>query len=824
MAQYQSIFDLMAGVRSGQMFRGMDTDKGEVIDEIDYVDGELREFKAMGLMERNIMAGLNMPDQFTMAGWESEIAINCTAIANSTRPSIGKVNLANTKEVVLQPFTNVSAWSLVPQEGEVYYSRHVGITPDKDKGIIGMIKSMCINMNDAEVGSLPMALIGEKVTQNGDMRHMFTKMYLMMMDCNLSVVTRLRDRFVRPVMRRVYYPNQTSAARLGLIAQKKLVVDVEGFSPEELNFLALSSQAYPQVKYCKDNIYNTCNMREDDLAIVSIGNIVIEDKVMMTPSEMYRLMLSIACKLRCVDDLFSVLQMMRGRCAHIRDVRMIDPETEVYCSLPRSSNFTRAFGGATVHSVIPRTFPTYLCSSVGLIADMILGKGFELVATFLIESFGGYGDLMCEGRADTNQMYNGLLRDYGLSSMQRDVNQLMLEWESVGSCTYDWAIRGSWKPYFIGLTQRFKDGVDVSIPQLCYDLPMMLVKDSVWGAIKNWKGYNGSGISELTDIGEDSKRKRDERLRLTAAFTWSMGMRQVRPKMFANAYAKKEVSLSSSELNWLAGSVGSYNLTHVSYTLADEYLGREDWTEKTATQLIRTAIDGTKCSIIISNDDQRWHISEYRAGAEEIGIRETLAIQERQNVDLADEEILKVLHGKRDADKRPDKRLSEMVDKMRSIVSVDRVILKPGNLNDVGEVASYSTLEGVSGSTNVIHAIVNSMNNRGLVNDYDKARVLSNFEGELAGEKMTDISKVAQALLEYGISLRVYDEKKEGIEVIEYGNASRGVEIVRRDGNYTSILSDSGGGSRKVVKKLKGDLPTHQDLGTLNEMRKWFSI
>jgi hypothetical protein len=817
---YKTVFDLMANAAKGRIFRGENV-ADMTHDELDYYDGQLAEFKNLGLVERNILAGINMPDQFTMANWDKEFRINCTTVSKADGPGVG--HLTHDKEITLHPYES-EKWLLASEEGIVRYSDHRGKRVDQDRGVLGLIKSMCPNMNDDEADGLPMALIGEKLTQGQDMRHMFMKMYLMLMDLNMSVVTRQTNRRMKIGGNRVVYPKISNAVKMQLIASKQIVVDAEGFTPEELRLLEIAGQRYPHISYGRPNIYNSCHMERDDIAIVSSNDIDISGKNVFSPNEMYRLIVTIATKLDATDDMEEAFKMMRGRMMHMQDVLRLVEKRKVYSGVPRSTSFTRALGGSTRFRKVVKTVPGYIASSVSLIADILLGKVFELTATMFIERIGGLGDLVCETpTATASRIYNGLLRDWGLSSMQKFCNSLMLEWENVGAAPYHWSVQGTWKPYILALTDEMRKGIDVPIPQLTFELAISTFEETCWGAMRSWRGYNGAGVSDLTDLGESGKKKKDERLRLTAAFTWAMGVRATRPKVFKNAFKKKEVSLTSKELRFLRGTMGFAHLSHVAYTLVDEYMGREDWTEKSATGLIKDAIDGTKCSVILSGREGRWQPITVKIEDLTADITQSLGFVEKDKETVVDDEILAMAfeRNRKKKTKEEEERVQEVFQKMRQVISSPKVKLGSEKL---GKPKKYEKVDVPGDGKCGIHAVVQNMSNRQLLRPGEEQKVFENFDGKMNSQTWHDVQSLAASLLDYGIGLRVYDESGgEKLRVIDYGDVGKGgVSIARRDGHFYSAVEKDDPLEDGSYNYEGGSLNNEEQLEALNEMRKFF--
>lgn len=829
MSSFKTIKDLMSGAASGMMFRGELLNQTSSIEATDKYDGHKEEMLAIGLTERNLLAGIDIPDNFTTEKDNAnEIKINCTTVSTCDSSTRGVRELTNTNEYVIKPFSKVVKWHMKTEGSDVRYSSQRGQSSDTDSGIMGHVRSMCSNLSDSEVGSLPMTLIGERITQGQNMQHMIMKMYLMLMDLNLSVCTRRSN---RSAVRGNTYPvfdNLASSRRLNLITRMDVVVDSEGFTPEELGVLVMASWSYPSIKYCgEDNLYTACHMDSDRLAIVSNKKVDVNRNVIMSPMEMYRNIVSICCKLDCTDDMRTAFSLMRGKMQHMQDVVHLVEDRVLHCGVNKSVSFSRSLGGSNMHNKIPGDYPSYISTSISLITDHLLGKMYELVATMLVEKLGGYGDMMCDDvTCDMSREYNGMLRDYGVSCMNNSINAIMLEWECINNSPYCWSINNTWKPYIIALTNEMRSGRDVPLPQLTFDLAFSNFNDTCWGAMKNWKGYNGSGVSELIMDVSEAKRKTDEKLRTTAAYTWAMGVRQVRPRVFNNAFGSKEVRISTKEYNWMRGVVGSHTMTHVSYTLCDEYQGREDWTERAGTSLIRTSIDGVKCTVVMSETDQEWKMMNVKSqplGA--IEIQETMGNVLTEDVNAEEYNVESVTKDNMRKMKET-KNIEKMFEGIKGIVQEKKVKLNSYELVDekkMGDRVNFNIVNVPGDGTCGLHAIVKSMEDAGMIRTEDANRAYENFDNKMEDEDFHHASDIAAALLEYGIPLRLYDRITEGkVRIINYGDTSSGGVAMYRDGMHFQAVVEGKGKEYEVLGREGGDLTNAEQSRALKEMRRFY--
>lgn len=805
------------------MFRGKDV-SSTALDELEQYDGELDEFKSLSLVERNILAGMNIPDEFTVPEGEREIRIGVTSVARALSNSGGMVDLAHTKDVSLRPFETYGDWMLEYEHGQTHYPDHKGTSSDRDTGIMGAMSAQFTHLSENEVGGLQRTLIAEIMSQRQDMRHVFMKGYLMLMDLNLSVVVKCSTRRFAPTTNN-YYQNLQTRTKLGLIISKHIVVDAEGFSSDELHLLDSLCQEYPSVKFCDDNVYNTCNMASDSLAIISSDRIAVSGRRVSTPAEFYRNMVNLACKLGCVGDMTAAFKIMRGRMAHIRDVNKISEDRMYHCGVPRSNSYARCLGGSTRHAIICATYPSYMSTSIGLVADLMLGSAYEVTSSMLVEHLGGLGKLLCEDGPYLSEGYNSMMRDYGLSSKDGSMNELMLAWEGLSNSSYSWSPLNTWKPYFEKLTERLRNGIEVEIPQMTFEIAHMFQFHNTWGAMRGFMGIKGSGLAGMSDVGKSSMRAKDDKQRLAAAFTFGMGIRQRRPLLYHNAYGSKEVSVSTAERQFLATTVGGYRISHVAYTLSEECGGREDWTEETATAFIKSTIAGTRCSMVVSTAGT-WLYSEYKASDEEVrDIVQSVVPRQDKPDENVDTDILKMISKEhREKGNRPDS-MEDLFGRLRGVYKPRKLRLTGTSKMDVGDKVSIKRVQVPGDGKCGIHAVVAAMKSEGMVRDGEDKLVFDNFDNKMREETFHDASSIAAAVNGVGIGMRLYDRQADGtFRLITYGDVGEnGVSIIR-EGNHFSGAVEGDGTEITISAREGGAYSNSEQVEVLREMGKFFEM
>jgi len=845
MTSFKDVFSYMKEVADNaahqNIYRAKVEGRGEM--EMEQVDLVKEELKVLGVTERNIMQGVLCQEKFTRGKMcERGLELDVTVVVKN-RGSQAMEDKVHTKQVKIE-FSADMPWKLQARDARVSYSMRNATNLARDDGLIGRITSACNNLSDTQLSDLNITYAAEKMTQRTDFRHMFMKMYLMLMDLNLAATSKSTERRVAPV-RGCVIPNISSDRRLGAIVTHPIVVDADGFTQQEIELLSLAAEEYPPVKFCGDNVYNTCTMERDDLRIVSAQNITHTIEMRWVPDSMYRAIISVACKLDCVNDWLEVAKMMRGRMHLMKRVVADTQDRVVYTPIPKSSCTHRALGGNTAWAMVPSRYPGYLSSSVALINDALLGDTYILATTYLVEQIGGIGKSMCQGMARTDAMYNGLLRDYGITTMSLDVNSLMMTWSRVGDTPFDWGMPRGWQEHFLETTQRLRDNIDVEIPQLSFECAHIVGEQSSWGAMRGWVGIKGLELSA-------TKGERDESIKKTAAFLWAIGVRPNRPKVYANSERKGEDRISPGEYRWLSDSHGGYRMSSLTYTIVGDVGGRVDETEKEASGLIRTAIAGTRCSVIYA-DSMGWVVERYEGQsgggvAESMGVMPTETEMIEKPTIEEDDVITPVTYGgsKLRSDKGVFSSLSvvskptKITFKMRQNFGEREGHRSVGeyNVKDRGpcwspnlpydgkvgptDIVKYDEVETVGDPTSSIHAFTNALRVGGYVSTSEMERVVGDFDGMMNRQAWKEVSDIGEVAEEYGYRLRLFEVGEKNV-VYEYGKKGPLIDMIHIEGRYAPLMiTNSGLKEMRIDRRGERKVVNRDSLDSIKEARRFF--
>lgn len=772
-------------------------------EELSVVDALVMESKCIKTTESNILSGLTCQSKFTCNGMDRRgLKLDVTSVAKGTT-RVGVQDLVHTSSKVIT-YDMDKSWYLKGRKSRVRYSERDSASMVEDSVLLGRVTAACSALGGPDTRGLNITHAMERITQKSDMKQMFIKMYLMLMDLNLAATSKSTERRVLKNFSRYLVPNVNDNLRLGAVMSHEVVIDADQLTDEEIELLCISAESYPAVKFCGDNVYNQIRVDADDLRILCQGVRPHMTELKWVPDSLYRNIISVACKLDSLSDWFEVVDMMRGRPHLMRHVVERTVERVVHMDICRSTSCNTAFGmGGSVLNVV-RVYPGYLSTSVSLIADALLGESLHAGATCLVEKMGGYGKLICQGHPFTDAMYNAILREYGISTMSMHTNNLMMVWCEILECSkFRWSMPLGWKEYILGVTDEMRNGIDLDIPQVLFDSAFIMADDSAWGVTRGWTGVPDNQLA----MNMDDRKSKDRVRKQTTAFLWQMGVRKNRPHVFSNTEKEGEDILNGQDYTFLRGAEGSYKMTWLRYTIGQDVGGRVDQTENEASTLVGTLYKGTKCSVIYGGASG-WSVETFEDPELE-GIQESLGItpktykaEEAETSEQDEDELITpVTYGgnriKNDG----------MVFKKLSAIEINRhVVIKKVPQREVVEIKentehNYNQVRVKGDGMCGIHAIVENMRRQGAVSDIDVKMVETNLNLNTLDKTFHTIEDLASVAIEYGCRLRVFD-KESGI-FYDYGdrNSENLVIDIVRDGLHYDVMEWNDSGTRKAIVK-----------------------
>jgi len=597
MSEIDRVMDYMSGLPQSYEHAKMYAEEfanRSVSDGVRIVDGVTEEKKILSRGEMEILGRLHCPDKFTRKDFFMSVNVGVSV-------SCGDADRVRRDRKYELSFEGTEHWGLEAAASSARYSATESTAHLMNDAQKKAIVAMCPNISGEVASDIFIASVHERISVPQDMRHLFTKMYLLLCDFNLAVTSKGEDMTVdtQSVKLRMR-ENCSDIDRLGSICRHDIVIDTGLFTPGELGLLNIAAQEYPSVWYGPENIYTKCHVGEDDLIFVSDGKITIDNSMMWgSPDRLYQIIWSVAAKLNAVDALISVFENMRGKCSLMAS---ITPKTR-YCSvnsmMPKSYSMATAFG-RTITSTSMTNAPGYFSSSISLIADLLYGMTFEAVATCVCEDIGGIGRQVSSKTPATSLVFNGLLRDFGLQHTTARDNVLLQNWAEMAGKPMTWDFGGMLKEYVVALCTMISNGADIQIPQLLHSIPALNAVHTAYGISRGWKGKQATVAM--------TKQERADRSDCTASVAWLMGVRDVRPQVFANRNGRRPIHIGMDE-NRLAIEVGdSLQRFKMGIWLHDSLGGRIDEHEVSGSALFRTEYAGIKCSMVYSEADMAWQL------------------------------------------------------------------------------------------------------------------------------------------------------------------------------------------------------------------------
>nr|WSP06973.1 cysteine protease [Gnomoniopsis castaneae chrysovirus 1] len=818
MSAYKRVVDYMASAPdSANHIRLWEKAQAEKLRE--KVDALEMEKKAIGPAEGDLLAALHCQPKFTRAGMVDELVIGINV---DSRTSKGD-KVSRVKHVKVD-FRGGEIWELAASSSHVDYVTRDPAFYTMDTTLRDRILSQCPGMSAAQLHELRVDSVKDALSMPVDMRHMYMKMMLMLWDYTLAATSKVEGMEMADDLIQVDKEYIPADARMAAMANYRIVIDAEGMSKRELGLLSLSSQEYPSVWYAGDNVYTKCSMAADSLAIVSDGAIDMDTSGMWgSPDELYQTIWSVAAKTGSTKCLIEAISMLRGRCQHMADLTTRLGPISVHGSIPLSLCKTRAMGPAAASTIITKP-PGFFSTSISLVTDMLYGKMFELAATAVVEEIGALGSRTCGSVPSTDRLFNGLLRDVGLRHEDGSINAVLRNWCSLTGSAYTFGYGGRLKDYVVKLTEAMKAGWDVGIPQLNTLIPYMDTRNTCWGKSR---GYTGK--ADIFD-----KDKTLDAAESLAVFSWLMGLRKTRPKVFNNR-SKKEARHQTPEERELAVEAGaSMVLGTAQLWITDSLGGREDDYEEGAGVLVKSSFPSVKCQLLFDTRIEQWHVPRQPPEDYAATVKKTTYGEKGVEVEpvisgpmpkASDSVFSGVRAAVTEKPVRPAKAPKYMTGVtgtkyVPQYVLEGDVMEKPLSVRmerpKVGKT-KVKRLEVPGDGKCGLHAVVLDLQAHGLLTQRDGGRALTALEANVTAPTFHTPDEIAGAVLKMGLGLDVISD---GIAHTYGNNSGHRVMMEHKDLHYRPIIEDESG-EEVEIKEVIGQNNTDADyIARLGEFEK----
>jgi hypothetical protein len=532
------------------------------------------EYSILSSVEREFLSSLEMEEQWQLKDKSLKMDLSVTVIADS---STGR-QLQNTSVVEIDFESKGLYCHLDPIKAYAYDQarERTGFAYDQVK--MSRAEAVFSNSSAEVTGGLNMTTTQTRLGLKPDMRHVFQKLYLLLCDYNLAETTNYPTMDVDPNLKFHVYNNTNVGLRMTLINEYQIVVDENGFTPEELSVLTVGAAAYPSVWYAGDNVYNAIEMPADSLAICSANKVEISSSLAFgSPGYLYNTICALACKMGCVQDMMEAFQSMRGKPFLLHN--LVDPRDNngmtIVNDVPLSLSYACATGEvANVWDVL-ETEGGYFAWSKALLAEGLLGHAYTNTAANFVEEIGGFGNVFGSSTPDTSKVLNGFMRDHGLNHGDHRINSLLLNWGAISGTPLKWGFQLRVKEYVIRLCELAKGSWDVPMPQMQLYNIVNSYKYTCWGRIRNWTGHMLTPFSP--------KETKMKQLEETICFTWAMGLRQRRPMIHANKKGESKLYLLASEQAFMSAQQGqNFKINSIGVGLLTARVGKVDEVDRIA--------------------------------------------------------------------------------------------------------------------------------------------------------------------------------------------------------------------------------------------------
>jgi len=783
------------------------------------IDGVAEEKKMVSQGEREVIARLQCQVKFTRhlfgVGFGLSVAVNAESTPHVRRQARVEVDFLGSRE-----------WFLDAACSDALYSAKESTLHLLDMAQKKRILAMCPVLSGEEANDVYLMSVHERISVPQDFRHIMMKMYLILQDYNLGVTSKSNEVSYAAGIGYSLVPNARALDRFSAVTNHRIVIDGDTFTSSELSLLALAGLQYPSVWYTTDNMYSKCNMAADDLIIVSNGDININRSMLWgSPDRLYQMIWTIAAKLDAIPSLISAFEGMRGKCKMAADIVSRTSTNRFNSMVPLSYNMVTAFGAQAPRFSVTN-MPGYFSSSMGLVSDLLYGMCFEAVASCVGESLGGCGTLLSAAVPATNPVINGIMREYGLKHSSAEENFLLRNWDMLSGRPITWDFGTCLKEYVLELCGEIINGSDILLPQLLHLVPGLRAVNTAYGLARGWRGPAGT---------LSSKKERAMDGDGLAAFSWMMGCRATRPRVFFNRTGLKETMHTSDEQELATEMNKGFGIGMVGFWLTDDVGGRVDENEETSSGLYRTEYAGTKCALVYNYNTGSWveHVKPEPPGRQSMKGRVPI---EESTPPGPPPPLSGVNWG--GARNSGDKK--QLFNRLATISRSNQIVpsAKPRHwrVASTGETAVPSYLLngseesvmlqsrrtdfqegmkfdfsriGVPGDGQCgIHAIVEDLKSHGMLSAGDSSRAEELFSQETMSKSFHDAQELAAAATKWGMNLDLID--KESRRVTRYGKHDGHTLSILRDGIHFEAFTPGGPETIEIAKVDEQELPNEE--------------
>lgn len=806
---------------------------------IKIIDGVEEEKAMISKGEKEIIGRLNCPVKFTRHNFSLEVKLGVGV--NSEK----KEFVRREKEVTLD-FLGSRDWFLEPAIANAMYSSKESTVHLLDAEQKRKIMAKCPTISGTDAGDVYMMSVHERISIPTDLRHLMMKMYLILQDYNLGVTSKSSTVEHLPNIKYNTLANAQGIDRLAAVSNHRIVIDSDNFTPSELGLLGLAGESYPSVWYGLDNMYTKCNMDNDDVILISDGEIDIDDSMVWgSPDRLYQMIWTIAAKLNAIPSLISAFENMRGKVKLAADLVKRVNSNRICSMVPLSYCMENAFGNDISKYSVTNS-PGFLSSSMSLVSDLLYGMTFEAAASCVCESLGAIGTLVSSKTPSTNQVINGIFRDYGLQHSSSEDNILLRNWDIMHGRPMTWDFGPCLKDYLIKISESISNGLDISLPQILHAIPSLTAVNTAYGISRGWRGPK--------NVLDSNKLLRSDDADGLASFCWLMGEREVRPKVFFNKSSKKPIQLGQREYQLQSEVKDGFGIGEVTFWLYDTLGGRVDENEETATSLYRTEYAGTKCSIVFNYSNDRWVFASKQDPPGRQSMKGDIP-PSGQEIELEEKGLDPKLSGINWGAGKKD-RTSQLFDSLATLSRGNKIVVsnkprhmrigsrgvanvdpytkdgneetelitnKKQNLSE-GDEINFSRIDVPGDGQCGIHAMVEDLKTHGLIASGDVTRTQAYFSGEMASKTFHDANEMAAVAQTIGMNLDLYD--RDTSRLVRYGTNPQGHTFtIFKEGPHFTTGKIGDGPNKFTIRKLEEqEKPSDEFIADVQKYGQLFAL
>jgi hypothetical protein len=776
-----------------------------------------------------------MLNHWTQEGLHDGLALRVGAMAKCNGDSAGGKTLKRKSEMVLRWMAECKdRVYLAANPMAVKVCERNLVQARKDDALKAQILGTCATLGAFQCSSPAKDSVLEKLCVNTDMRHMFLKGVLYLFDYNLAVSSLKRSRIERKVKVPVFC-NPSSGERLAAAVKYDIVADAVHYTATELRLLTQMACAYPVVEYVPGSKYSNLLLAPDNLCIVADRSDVLEGGFGYgDPTEMWRVLVSIACKHGCLDDLRWAVAKLRGTAHWYDHIATVTGIIDMQMTVPLSRSIRTWLGGNCSWRDYVTHGSNYFSTTKSLVLDAMMGEAMKQSAYNAVESIGPMSPAMVpSGDVKTDECFASMMRDHGFKQSTAMENPVLANLEvtqgTSGLVEYGKAIRD----LAIEYAEQMRNGYTFTYPVLNMAIGACVTTSNAWSVSRGWEA--------LPDHGLLRNYKGLEATVERGAMLWCMGGSERIPRVGWNLCGVKTLEPIDDADDVMLLAEGTYHMTKVAYRLLDvsKCRGRID-----ASSISNGGGPdygewfGTACGLVVGDDGKvKWvvepgDVDEKTTMGERTPLpEEEVKIPNNEPVELpvlqpppSYQAVPKVSRAERR--KEHERRMIEHFSGMPlgSVGRRSRAKEMKHGMIGIGTQTGYFTQVSGEGNQCLLNAVIEDMAIHGLVKADERDSVKRELWDSVKSEDFHDGQAVALALNRCGIGLTVLDEKEDGVRAYGYGvnNASHVVHVLRRGNHYDSWVPGKHGISTLEIKSCDGSLTPEESVGLLEPLAEFF--